>query len=275
MTTAQPMLAPRRRRLFGRTLAWVFLALMAPLSVGCSTSSGPEFAPVRTLQSPVYGATGEEFVWAVAPLRNESGVAQADVQMVADALVEQIEQVDGLACVPFNRTLAAMRALDLRFISTPEEAQALAGALGVDALVIGTVTSWNPYNPPKLGLALALFVAPGSPMATGAVAPTGPEGPPDPVLLQSSPTERGMPGSQWSERPASVVSEQLDGANHLVQKSVKEFAEGRSPTVSALGWRRYLASMPLYAEFACYRLTERLLAAEERRVAGRAGAEGR
>jgi hypothetical protein len=37
--------------------------------------------------------------------------------------------------------------------------------------------------------------------------------------------------------------------------------------VSALGWRRYLASMPLFAEFASNRLAERLIESERLRLA--------
>jgi hypothetical protein len=86
------------------------------------------------------------------------------------------------------------------------------------------------------------------------------------VLLQASPVERPIAGDQWDRSPTTVVSEQLDGANHATQMAVKDFAEGRSPTVSALQWRRYLASMPLFAEFACFRMTERILDAERQRI---------
>ena len=272
MTTAQHMLAfPRVRRLSRRLAAFVALA---PLALSACTSSAPEFVAPRTLTAPAYAAPGgPEVLWVVAPLRNESGVGAAPAEMVTDALIEQIEQVDGLAAVPLNRTLAAMRSLELPFIGTPDEALALAQTLGADAIVVGSITSWNPYEPPKIGLALALFVTPGSAMAGPGAAAAAESGPPDPVLLQSAPTEMTLPGAQWAAGPGSVVSEQLDGASHGVQMAVKDFAEGRSPTVSALGWRRYLASMPLYAEFACFHLTERLLMAERQRIAGWSGEE--
>ncbi len=271
MTTAQPMLAASRvARLIRRRLA-PFL-LLAPLALGACTSP-PEFVPPLTLTAPAYRTPGgPELIWAVAPLRNESGVGAAPAEAVTDALVEQVEQIEGVASVPLNRTLAAMRALEMPYIDTPAEAVALAQTLGVDAIIVGTITSWDPYDPPVIGMALALFVTPGSVMATPPTEPVADPGPPDPVLLQSAPRDATLPGSQWNTRPISVVSRVLDGSNHAVQMSCKEFAEGRSPTVSALGWRRYLASMPLYAEFASFRLCADLLDAERQRIAGWSGA---
>ncbi len=264
MTTAQHMLAATRR--FTRALGACSILLL--VLTGCE-STPPEFNAPRALVAPPYSIDpGPELVWAVAPLLNESGVAAAPAERVSDALVGQIEQVDGLAAVPLNRSIAAMRSLGLSAISTPDEAIALGRTLGVDAVVAGSISSWDPYDPPRIGLALALFIMPGSPMASPSPAPVVDAGPPDPVLLQASPVERPMAGDQWDARPATVVSEELDASNHAVQMAVKEFAEGRSPTVSALGWRRYLASMPLYAEFACFRLTDRLLDAERRRIEG-------
>jgi hypothetical protein len=45
---------------------------------------------------------------------------------------------------------------------------------------------------------------------------------------------------------------------------------GRSPNESAIGWRRYLASMDLYSEFASHQVLAELMQAEWLRV----GAEG-
>lgn len=270
MTTAQLMLAASRvaRRLRRRLAASL---LLAPLALG-ACSSPPEFVPPQSLTAPAYRAPGgPDLVWAVAPLRNESGVGAAPSETVTDKLVEQVEQIHGVAAVPLNRTLAAMRALEMPYINSPGDAVSLAQALGVDAIIVGTITSWDPYSPPRIGMALTLFVTPGSVMATPPAEPIADDGPPDPVLLQSAPRDASLPGSQWNTRPVSVASELLDGANHAVQMSCKEFAEGRSPTVSALGWRRYLASMPLYAEFACFRLTADLLDAERQRIAGWSG----
>lgn len=47
---------------------------------------------------------------------------------------------------------------------------------------------------------------------------------------------------------------------------VKSYAEGRLNGPNALGWRRYVASMDLYSEFAMYRLLDDVIRQEWVRV---------
>jgi len=54
-----------------------------------------------------------------------------------------------------NRTIAAMRALRMSDLKSPAEVRQLASELGVDGVIVGSITAWDPYDPPKLGIALA------------------------------------------------------------------------------------------------------------------------
>ena len=69
-----------------------------------------------------------ERVWAVVPFANESGVSNADGVAVADRFVSEIEQVEGLRCLPLNRTLAAMRSLGN-----------ITGEIEIDRDILGTI----------------------------------------------------------------------------------------------------------------------------------------
>lgn len=240
------------------------------LIAACATQD--KLGNPRILAAPAY--EGGAPLWAFVPLRNESGVSTVDTATLTDQLVYAAQQVQGLRVVPLNRTLAAMRAAELVGIDSPAQARRLAEIMGVDGIVVGSVTAWDPYDPPKLGMSLALFARPGAMRPPPALGPDGkplaPPPPPegvDPVTLRTSPTPPLTPPPGWSDRPAATASEHLDGANHAVQAAVKDYAEGRHETISALGWRRYLASSRLYADFACYRMVERLLDAERQRVA--------
>jgi len=86
-------------------------------------------------------------------------------------------------------------------------------------------------------------------------------------MLNAAPTDAALDVSTHTLAPVAFASEHLDGRNHEVQMAVQNYAAGRSDTVSALGWRRYLASMPLFAEFASNRLAERLIESERLRLA--------
>jgi len=211
--------------------------------------------PPEVLVAP-YDLSRGDVLWAVAPLGNESGYASADAEMVADALVAKIDEARGIACLPLNRTIAAMRSKNMRAVRTPGDARQLAMALGVDAVVVGNITNYDPYDPPKLGLALALYSRDresGEPV--------------DPMKLKSSFTDYGqITRSQHADRPAAVVSEHLDGANHEVQMELRRYVSGRHDSESALGWRGSLASMGLYTEFAAFVAVSRILEQERLRL---------
>lgn len=250
MTTVQTMLGLCRA---GFALAAALTVL--PLFVcGCSTDKNPRVPP-QVLVAP-YDSSQGEALWAVVPLANESGVSFADTELVADALVAKISEARGLACVPLNRTIAAMRARGMTAVRSPADARMLASILGVDAMVIGTITAYDPYNPPKLGLALAVYAKENRP-SDGV----------DPMRLQTAYTDQDPKvRTQFLDKPIATMSEHLDGANHEVQLALERYASGRHEQASALGWRGMLASMDLYVEFAAHEAVSRLLEQERLRL---------
>ena len=225
---------------------------------GCANRNGGLVAPQPTV-SPYDSARGE-LLWAVVPVRNESGMLQADVIAISDRLVAAVEEVKGVRCVPLNRTLEAIVALELDGgVKTPAEARQLAQVMGVDGIVVGTLTAWEPYTP-QMGLTLALFARPGAMGADGARTT-------DPRALTASSTGTQPAAERFAEKPVSTVSEHLDGKNHQVLMDVRTYAEGRTDSVSALHWRRYVRSMDLYQEFAAHFVVDRLIQAEWSRLA--------
>lgn len=259
MTTVQTMHMPITRsvRRGWKPLAVLSSSLVLAAALG-GCNSGPkqaELVPPELLVAP-YDTSRGEVLWAVAPLGNESGVSTVDTDLVADALVAKIDEARGVACLPLNRTIAAMRSRGMRSVRTPGDARTLATALGVDALLVGNITAYDPYDPPKLGMSLALY----SRQRT-----EGDEL--DPVKLKTSFSDYGqISRSQFADRPAAVVSEHLDGANHEVQMELRRYASGRHDQTSALGWRSALASMDLYTEFAAHFAVSRLLEQERLRL---------
>ena len=227
------------------------------LTAGCKT--GPALTPPQVLASP-YDTVSGEVLWAVVPLRNESGTTLLNPEEVSDKVVAAAAQVRGVRVVPLDRTLHAMRALRMNGIYSPADAKRLAEEMGVDGLLLGSITAWDPYDPPQLGLALALYARPGS-MKRG-------ERPIDPRSLSYQPTDYNpFPQSTYTDAPTAAVSEFLDGKNHQVQMDLKHYAAGRHETDSAMGWKRYLASMDLFSEFAAWHAVGRLLDREWLRLA--------
>jgi hypothetical protein len=222
-------------------------------TVAIAACQKPSLTPPEVLVSPYATGAGTP-TWAVAPLANESGTSVADAAMVSDALVNKLAEVRGLSVMPLNRTLAVMRQMNMDAVRSPAEARALAAAMGADALVVGTITAYDPYDPPRLGLTLGLFRVDNR--GGGGV---------DPVGLRSAASEPAARGSDGAQD--TLVSDYADGANHEVLMDLQRYAEGRHDPGSALGWRRYSASMPHFAEFASHRAVGRLLDEERLRMA--------
>jgi hypothetical protein len=241
--------------LLTRSSLWsAILALALMLLTGC-TASEPLFAP-RVLQSP-YNSMQQDVLWAVAPLKNESGVSIVDELAVADTLAAQIQQVRGISVIPVNRTLAAMQKLGLAQISSPADARTLAASLGADAIVVGNITAWDPYDPPEFGLQLGLYSTANN-LGAAMV---------NPRALEAATTDYELPTSTQQNAPSSIAAEHLDASNHEIQQAIMIYAQGRHDPSQPLGWRRYIASMSLFTEFGCHRLTERLLDSERLRLA--------
>lgn len=241
-----------------RTLGGLVLTIVVALAAGCA--SKPELIAPRVHVAP-YNTVHGDALWAVAPLRNESGTSLVDELAVSDEIVSAIAQVRGIRCLPLNRTIAAMRALELTSLDTPDDLKRLAVELGVDGLVVGSVTAYDPYDPPTLGLALALYSRPGR-LNTRAAEPL------DVRRLEYQPTDyQYFVNSNFDDAPASVISEIVDARGHDVQMRIQEYATGRTDAHSPLGWRRYRASMVLYTKFVAWHAVGRLVEHEWLRLA--------
>lgn len=251
MTSAQSML--------DRKGLWIgILTAIMAVTAGCQVP--PDLLSPQVLLSP-YDSTNGEVLWGIVPLRNETGTSVADVYAITDAVIAAASQIQGIRTVPLNRTLEAMRSLEITSVDDPGQLEKLARAMGVDGLIVGSITAYDPYEPPKLGLSLALYGQPGrlKPGQMDAL---------DIQRLAYQPTDyEFFPNTGFSSAPASVVSEYLDARNHAVQMRLRDYATGRHDRKSARGWRSYLASMHLYTEFAAWQTVGQLVHHEWIRLA--------
>ena len=212
--------------------------------VGCDEmfeEKKPKPTPVEyTLMSPYKGVHN----LAVAPAINLSGNREFDVLTVSDALFEELQQVGGFNVLPLEKTLAAMRRLDMRAIDSPLMAQKLAEFLEVDTLVIPSVTAYDPYNPPKMGMILQLYtprrLAPGS----------------ESVVVSD-------------HQPVAQVAAVFNASNQTVLRELRDFAQGRTQNDSALQDERFLMDMDAYTRFVCHAMVRRMIEVERVRVGGR------
>jgi hypothetical protein len=206
-------------------------------------------------------------VWAVAPARNESGVSIVDVLSVSDEFANAVQNVPGLSAVPVNRTLGAMRSLNLPAIETEEQAVAVARHIGADGIIVPVVTAWDPYDPAKLGLSVALYAV-SSQMKGVGFYPTD-----DPKRFQIATTDRVVLANWGGPGPVATFAHVFDAADFETQNEVRDYAQLHPNAKSALGWRQHTASMRLFTRFACHQTVGRLLFAEHARFASMASGE--
>ncbi len=248
MTSAQTMLA--------LLLSGVLIGLS-----GCRTIDPRDRLDIPGLIVAPYDTSQGDVLWAVIPPANESGVSSVRADEIGDQIVAAVQGIRGVRCLPINRTLQAMRALGINQITSTNEAIALANALGVDAIIAGSITAYDPYDPPTLGLALALYSRPGA-------MKQGPKTDLDHRALTMAYTDFGkFDGSRFAGDPVNSVSQHLDARDHAVLMDLKRYAQGRSDPNSAMRWRIYTASMDLYTQFVAHHTVGRLIDEEWLRYA--------
>jgi hypothetical protein len=241
-------------------VVYVLLSVATALWLGACASNREETLVAPEISVSPYDSLRGEPLWAVAPLNNESGTSAADVMKISDAMVSKVQEVRGVSCIPMNRTLLAMRRLGMSRVSSPADAVKLAEALGVDAIIAGSITAYDPYDPPRIGLTLGLFQRP---ERTG-----GDDRSPDAIrLLTKAGQEREVKSSAFGLQPKSVVSTLYDARNHETLMQVRRYAVGRMDASSPMGWRAYTLRTGLYIEFVTAQAISELLDAERVRMA--------
>ena len=257
MTSAQNMRSGTIVRSAGCVLAGALFLAQILLIPACVAPR--ELVPPLMLEAPYETPR----LWAVAPFGNETGSAGIETDHLTDLFIEQAQQVYGIDAVPLNRVIGAMRTMELPGIRTPADAHLLMNGLGVDGLIVGTITAYDPYQPPKLGVAIQLYLNPDR-FRDGRF---------DPNALYNESTGQANISDPALHLPVAQAAGVFDASNHLTQYWIDDYARGRTTPDSAYGTDIYLVSMDLYTQFVSFRLLNDLLLAERARVHGLASTE--
>jgi hypothetical protein len=100
---------------------------------------------------------------AILPFYNLSAEPTVDQDKIALAYYNELQAIRGFEVVPIGVTKAMLSSNAPALLSgkhiPAEEFQRLAQILGVDAVVVGAVTEYSPYYPPRLGLSVRWYAA--------------------------------------------------------------------------------------------------------------------
>jgi hypothetical protein len=220
-----------------------YLGIVAVLAIaGCR--KGP---PPYGVEQPLFLPGEVRQTWAVAPVINLSGQRAADPILQADLLYQQLQKVAGLNVVPVDRVVEVYLALGIDQVQSEEQAAIVCSVLGADALVVATITAYDPYDPPKQGASLHLL----------RVAPVQrPDVDPRELARRAAPS----PDESLPARPSFVqVVGMFDAANGSVRAKVEQYARGRSDPTSPYAGQLYLVEMDRYSGFVYHTLIDELL----------------
>ena len=135
---------------------------------------------------------------AVAPFINQSDEPTVDGRQFALAYYGELQAVPGFELVPLGVVEEAI--IEYRIdLSSPDEARRLAKVLGVDVVVIGSITDYTPYYPPRCGLRVEWY----------AVNPGYHEIPPGYGLPWGTPDEEFIPAPLVFEAEMALARAQL------------------------------------------------------------------
>lgn len=212
-------------------------------------------------KKPEYGSERQVFlpskrvqVWAIAPANNLSGVKDVDPLLQADLAYAQLQTVKGLKVIPVNRVVEVYASLELTQVDSDRQAALVCDLLGADALLVPTVTAYDPYNPPKFGVSLQLFAKPDT-----YTRPTGLD--PRELSRMASP---GGTESLPSQPALLQVVGIYDAANGSIREKLSDYADGRNDPSGPLGSKEYLVSIDRYCSFVYHDLIDQLMVKLER-----------
>ena len=222
-----------------RTSATIPLTLALCWLAGCSSS--PEYGRETLTFAPRYGPR----TIAVAPAINLSGQSAPDPLLQADIVYQQMQAVRGVTVIPVNRVVQVCAGLGIRNIDSRDQAEAVCEALGADALVVPTITAFDPYDPPKMGASLQMFVSKYRDQ----------NGKLDVRALSRQPTE-GPVQSLPKNADFIQAARLFDASAGSTRERIRLFASGRNDPTGPLGEREFYLNMDRYASFVWYELID-------------------
>ncbi len=130
---------------------WILLVFLIPAS-GCALL--PEVAHEPQFHNPFPQLQKV----AVAPFFNLSTEKTVDGRQFANAYYNELQLVPGFEVAPVGVTEKMIEAHGLQ-INKAEDCRRLAQLLEVDAVVVGAVTDFSPYYPPRCGMRVEWYAA--------------------------------------------------------------------------------------------------------------------
>ena len=111
----------------------------------------------RTIQEPqIHNPFPQLTKVAVAPFFNLSSEPTVDGRQFGEAYFAALQSIPGFEVIPIGVVEQAARRHGIQ-LNGPDQARQLAQLVGADAIVIGAITDFSPYYPPRCGLQIEWY----------------------------------------------------------------------------------------------------------------------
>lgn len=137
-------------------VACPWVAILTLLLAACQ--SGCTLLPQRLDRPQIHNPFPQLRKIAVVPFFNQSDFPQINGADVAARYRHQLQQIPGFEVLPIGVVDHYLARRPIPVDQTPDFQQ-IARDLGVDAVVVGSITDFDPYYPPRMGLAVRWYAA--------------------------------------------------------------------------------------------------------------------
>jgi hypothetical protein len=136
----------------------MFTRLRFAIPVLCLACCGCAFVPQIRRQPQYHNPFPQLHRVAILPFYNLSSNPTVNQDEVAEAYYVELQQIPGFEVMPPGVVKQILMLQDID-INSATDFQQLAQMLGVDVLIRGAVTEFDPYYPPRMGIAVDWFAA--------------------------------------------------------------------------------------------------------------------
>src|SRR5687768_18114727 len=129
--------------------------LLAALAGGLMLAGGCAALPEKLHQPQYHNPFPQLHRIAVLPFYNQSAEPTVDGEAVAIAYYNELQLIPGFEVMPVGVAKAMLAASIQATGQEPIQGadfQRLARMLNVDAVIVGSITEYSPYYPPRMGL---------------------------------------------------------------------------------------------------------------------------
>ncbi len=186
----------------------------------------------RRVGLDVHQTRADRLVVVVAPVLNLSNTGEVDIRKITDTVASELLSFPGLSVIPVNLSAAALARRGKVRVETPQEALELAGEFAADATLVAALMEFDPYYPPRVGLVMQWYEAPGE---------------------SAEPSRAGdEAGGRPPGGPAVQVQRVYDAACGEVLDDVERYGRRRKGGHSPYGWRKHVVSQELFVRYCCW-----------------------